>query len=462
VTPSIVSVILTKIDTVTLTKHPFFNYFDDKDSGAKNPFDRFFGTPDRSPRRSERQRTEKREYREQGLGSGVIISQDGYVLTNYHVVAGANEIQVRLPDDRSFEAVVIGIDSLSDVAVIKIKEKVKNLPAANLGDDLKLRPGDWVLAIGNPFSLTSSVTLGIVSALHRQVGNSNLYQNFIQTDAAINPGNSGGALVNIDGEVIGVNTMIYSQTGGFMGVGFAIPVSMAKKVMEDLITKGKVVRGWIGVSIQEMNEPLRVTLNLGERKGALVSDVFKNQPADKAGMRRGDVVIAVAGKNIENPNQLRNYVAELQPGSKVHVTVIRGGREMSLHLSVEERSDKMMPKPEKETPQKTGLPEGVIRSEKRFGLSLSDQTPSLRARYGIRWGVEGIVVTGTDNSLADARASFQEGDVVQQVKTRDKDYQTVGTITLFDEALKNAKKGDPITLVAVRKSSSLFIGFNVP
>jgi serine protease Do len=216
------------------------------------------------------------------------------------------------------------------------------------------------------------------------------------------------------------------------------------------------------VSIQEMNEPLRVTLNLGERKGALVSDVFKNQPADKAGMRRGDVVIAVAGKNIENPNQLRNYVAELQPGSKVHVTVIRGGREMSLHLSVEERSDKMMPKPEKETPQKTGLPEGVIRSEKRFGLSLSDQTPSLRARYGIRWGVEGIVVTGTDNSLADARASFQEGDVVQQVKTRDKDYQTVGTITLFDEALKNAKKGDPITLVAVRKSSSLFIGFNVP
>lgn len=243
ITPSVVSVILTKIDTVAYSQNPFYNFFND--SSMDNPFQFFFGAPQQQPQNKRGPGVEKREFRQQGLGSGVIVSEDGYILTNYHVVSGASEIQVKLSDDRAYEAKIVGTDSLSDVAVIKIKEKVHHLPVAELGDASQLRPGDWVLAIGNPFSLTSTVTLGIVSALGREVGNPNLYQNYIQTDAAINPGNSGGALVNIDGKVIGINAMIYTQTGGFMGIGFAIPINMAQKVMDDIIHKGKVTRGWM-------------------------------------------------------------------------------------------------------------------------------------------------------------------------------------------------------------------------
>ncbi len=463
VTPSIVSVILTKIDTVTYTQNPFFNFFGNDDTLEDNPFDFFFQFPfsDRGHGKSKRPKTEKREYREQGLGSGVIVSQDGFILTNFHVVAGASEIEVKLSDERSYEAKVVGVDSLSDVAVIKIKEKVQNLPVAKLGDDLKIRPGDWSLAIGNPFSLTSTVTLGIISALHREVGNPNLYQNFIQTDAAINPGNSGGALVNIEGEVIGINTMIYTQTGGFMGIGFAIPISMAKSVMKDIITKGKVVRGWIGVGIQNVNKAMRPTLNLGSRKGVLVSDVFKGQPADKAGIKRGDVITSIAGKNVENANQLRNTVAELKPGSKAPVVLVRNGKEMTVELAIEERSEKMLSRLEKGGQEKPGPHEGRNKSEQRFGLTLSDPTPELRSKYDIPDNARGVVITEVSQSLTDARASLQEGDVIEQVKVKDKDYQAVESMKQFDEITKNIKKEESMLLVVVRKSASLFIGFTV-
>jgi serine protease Do len=274
----------------------------------------------------------------------VIVSKDGYILTNYHVVAGADEIEVKTSDNRSFQAEIVGTDSLSDVAVIKIKEKAKNLPVAYLGDSDKLRPGDWAIAIGNPFSLASSVTMGIISALGRTTGgNANSYQNFIQTDAAINPGNSGGALVNIHGELIGINTMIYTQSGGYMGIGFAIPINMARRIMEDLIYEGKVSRGWLGVMIQDLDATTRDALKISpETKGVLIGDVFKDQPADKAGFRRGDIVVSVDNKAVSNPNELKNAIANIRPGNKVPVEILRDGKKMTLHVTLSGR-DKSKP-----------------------------------------------------------------------------------------------------------------------
>jgi serine protease Do len=265
-TPTVVSVILTKIDTVSFYRNPFYRFFGG-DSSSGNPFDFFFGPPqNQNPRRKQRPDVEKRTFRQQAQGSGVIVSSDGYILTNYHVISGANEIQVKLADERSFDARIVGSDSLSDVAVIKLKSPPANLPVAALGNDENLRPGDWALAIGNPFSLSSTVTLGIISAKGRRVGNPDLYQNFLQTDAAINPGNSGGALVDIDGKVIGINTMIYTETGGFMGIGFAIPITMAKHAMDDLIKSGRVIRGWIGIAIQDIDQQMRQALDLGHAR----------------------------------------------------------------------------------------------------------------------------------------------------------------------------------------------------
>jgi serine protease Do len=458
VTPSVVSVILTKIDTVTESANPFFNFF--SDSSLNNPFDFFFGNPNQRGH-GRPQAPRKHEYREQGLGSGVIVSADGYILTNYHVVEGANQIQVKLADERTYEAKVVGIDSLSDVAVIRIKEKVSNLPVAILGDDTRLRPGDWALAIGNPFSFTSTVTLGIISALHRQVGNSNLYQNYIQTDAAINPGNSGGALVNIDGQVIGINTMIYTRTGGFMGIGFAVPMSMAKTVMEELIKTGKVTRGWIGVSIQDINKAMQEALNLGSRKGVLIGDVYKGQPADKAGIKRGDIILSISGQNTENANQLRNLVAQLQPGSKVPVVAFRNGKELRLEMTVGERSEKMISELNGTKSGKAPSEEKKSSPEQRLGLSLSDITPDLREKYKILGHEKGAVIVDVPASLSDARAQLQEGDIIQQIKVKDKDYQSVESVKDINELTKNLRKGDSVILVVAREGATYFIGFTL-
>ncbi len=457
ITPSVVSVILTKIDTETYSQNPFYNFF--SDSFMDNPFQFFFGQPQQRGNRG-KPPVQKREFRQQALGSGVIVSEDGYILTNYHVVSGANEINVKLSDERSFDAKIIGTDSLSDVAVIKIKEKVNHLPIAELGDATQLRPGDWALAIGNPFSLTSTVTLGIVSALGREVGNPNLYQSYIQTDAAINPGNSGGALVNIDGKVIGINTMIYTETGGFMGIGFAIPINMAQKVMDDLIHKGKVTRGWIGISIQNINEATREALGLKERKGVLVADVYKGQPADKAGIRRGDVIVSVGGKDVDNPNQLRNTVADLSPDKAVPVVIIRNGKEQTLSITPRERNEKeiaALSRPESKKAEEAASPE----KEKRLGFSVANITVELRKKYGIDEKTRGVVIETVDQMLADARAGLKEGDVIEQVKVKNSDFQTVTTVKEFDAVAKGLKKGDSIMLLVARGETTFFIAFTL-
>ena len=457
-TPSIVSVLLTKIDTVTLFKNPFYYFFGD--SLMQSPFE-FFSPPNSRHGRGVPggPGTERRRYREQDLGSGVIISTDGYILTNYHVVAGADEIQVKLANDQSYPAKVIGIDSLADVAVIKITDPSKQFPAANLGDDSKLRAGDWVMAIGNPFSLTSTVTVGIVSALHRHIANPTLYQNYIQTDAAINPGNSGGALVNIEGQVVGINTMIYTETGGFMGIGFAIPMTMAKKVMGDLITLGRVVRGWIGVTIQDIDESTRTALNLGNHTGILIATVYKGEPADRAGIKPGDVVMAMAGKKVESSNQLRNFVAELKPGVATPVSIFRYGKELTLHLTVEERNEGQISRLSVPAalPPAVRAPERVF--EKRFGISLANLTADLREKFSIAPLATGVLVVATDDSLSDARGELREGDLIERVKAKDKDFLTVLSLKQFDAVTRLSQKGDPLLLMIRRGVTTFFVAF---
>ncbi|MDC4203977.1 MAG: trypsin-like peptidase domain-containing protein [Candidatus Manganitrophus sp.] len=268
------------------------------------------------------------------VGSGVIIDPNGYIVTNHHVIADAKEIRVILNDRRAFSAKVVGSDMKSDLAVVKID--ARNLPSASWGDSSKLQVGEYVLAIGNPFGLMETVTLGIISAVGRaNVGIAD-YEDFIQTDAPINPGNSGGALVNIRGELIGVNTAIFSDGGGSMGIGFAIPSNMAKPVMESLMKAGKVVRGWLGISIQEVTSELAKEFGLSNPKGVLVGDLLINGPADKAGLRRGDIILEADGEPVESVGQFRNLTASASVGSPLKLNIYREGRPQTIGVTVEE------------------------------------------------------------------------------------------------------------------------------
>jgi serine protease Do len=397
---------------------------------------------------------EKREFRQQGMGSGVIVSKDGYILTNYHVVAGASEIEVKTSDNRSFQASIIGSDSLADVAVIKIKEKISNLPVAYLGDSDKLRPGDWAIAIGNPFSLTSSVTMGIVSALKRSTGEGgNNYQNFIQTDAAINPGNSGGALVNIDGELIGINTMIYSQSGGFMGIGFAIPINMARQIMEDLIFEGKVSRGWLGVAIQELDQNTREAMGLEDDvQGVLIGDVFKGQPADKAGIKRGDIVTAINGKNVDSPNELRNSVAAIHPGAKVTIDVMRGGKKMTLKTTLSARDEK-----EKHAGSFGGKAGGESADfSAALGIKVTNLTAQQYDELSLDAGVKGVIVTDVDQASQAAKEGVRPNDIILEVNRI-----SIASVKDFKSATSSVKEGDSVLFLFYRDGNTFYKAFKI-
>jgi len=452
VVPTVVSVIPTKIDTVTFTNNPFYQFFNDPFFG--NPFEDFFGGGRQQRRAPQQQQPQPQTRRRQGMGSGVIVSRDGHILTNCHVVAGADEIEVKMSDGRSFEAYVVGSDSLSDVAVIKIKDNVKNLPVIHLGDSDALRPGDWAVAIGNPFSLTSSVTMGIVSATGRTTpGNSSSFQNFIQTDAAINPGNSGGALVNIKGELVGINTMIYTQSGGNMGIGFAIPVNMARRIMEDLIYDGKVSRGWLGVSIQELDQSTRDAFGLKpETKGVLIGDVFKGQPADKAGIKRGDVVTKIDGKTIETLNQLRNQVAALRPGQTVPVEILRNNKKMTVQVKVTSRdepqtakvsADEAVESTQDSSSDVLGMKVGAITSELREQLKLAKNT-------------KGVVITDIVRQGQAAREGLRQNDIILEVNRK-----TVSSVKDFSQAVKGIKDGDSIMFLIQRDGNTFYRAFRI-
>ena len=375
------------------------------------------------------------ERRTNALGSGVIVdSEKGYVLTNNHVVEDTDEITIRLLDKREFTAKVIGTDSGSDLAVLQID--ADDLSSIPLGNSDAIRVGEWVVAVGSPFSpnLSHTVTVGIVSALGRSniIGN-NKYEDFIQTDAAINPGNSGGALLNLDGELVGINTAI--ATGGFeranRGVGFAIPSNMVKNVMDDLIERGYVQRAWLGVYIQDLDDATARALDLDTRNGALVGDVVDGSPAEKAGIETGDVIIRFNDLDIRDPSHLKNVVSSSNPQSNVNVEVLRNGRNKSIAVNLEELPDQ----------NSLASTPAEKNEDESLGLRVQDLNSSLRERFNIERGVEGVVVTSVNQNSAAARAGIRAGDVITRVGTK-----KVRRARDFTSLVKKAEKNDMVLL----------------
>ncbi|MEW6657591.1 MAG: DegQ family serine endoprotease [Thermodesulfobacteriota bacterium] len=376
-----------------------------------------------------------KNYRSQGAGSGVIISQDGYVLTNNHVVEDAKEVTVTLADKKEYQAKVVGRDPKTDLAVLKVKAD-KSFPAATLGDSDQLQVGDWVAAIGNPFGLNNTVTCGIVSAKGRVIG-AGPYDDFIQTDASINPGNSGGALLNMQGELVGINTAIIAQG---QGIGFAIPVNTAKPLVPQLIAKGEVTRGYLGVNIQSITPELAKALDLRDRKGALVADVVPGGPGDKGGIKRGDVIIAFNGKVVEDSHHLPGLVAAAPVHQEAAVTILRQGQERKLSLKVGQ------------------LPGNTAESEKpvhpaagKWGLKLRDVTPQIAQRFHLQ-EEKGVVVAGIEpGSRADA-AGIQRGDLILEVNR-----QAVGSVKEVLEKINRSQDKDRLLLLVQRDNGKFFV-----
>lgn len=376
------------------------HYDQQQDELFNNPFfERFFG-----PQFRQNPNTPNRERKQQGQGSGFIISKDGYILTNNHVVEGADKISVMLSDERKYTAELIGSDPQSDVALIKIQDGGK-LPILKLGDSEALEDGEWVIAIGNPFGLSQTVTVGVVSATGRSSVGINEYENFIQTDAAINPGNSGGPLLNIKGEVIGINSALFSRTGGYMGIGFAIPINMVKTIQNQLQNEGKVTRGWLGVVIQNVDENLARSFGLDKAEGILVSEVQTGSPAEDAGVRQGDVILKLNGTTLVDVADLRNRVALLPPDSVAKLDIIRSGTQKTIDVTIGERPG---------DPRQLGKKDNGKSSLEQFGLAFQDLTPELAERLGYQ-EKEGVIVSQVDQGSPASSAGMRPGQLVEEV-----------------------------------------------
>lgn len=378
----------------------------------------------------------QRSYTQRSLGSGFIISDDGYILTNFHVVSGADEIKVKLSDKRELKAELKGSDEKLDLALLKI-EGNDHFVIATLGDSDSLEIGEWVLAIGNPFGLQQTVTAGIISAKGRVIG-SGPYDDFIQTDASINPGNSGGPLFNAKGEVIGINTAIVA---GGTGIGFAIPVNMAKNIMVQLKEKGVVTRGWIGVAIQPVTADLAQSFGLEGEKGALVSEVVKEGPADKAGIKSGDIILEFDGKTIQELNELPRLVAATPVGRKAPVKVLRDGKVQVISLTVERLKD---------TEE-----ESAAKAPDKLGMSVTELTGDLAARLRTT-ETKGVVVTEVKAGSSAERAGIARGDIIREVNGN-----KVATISDYEKAVAQRKKGNILRLLLKRGDSSLFVALRV-
>ncbi|MFC1657127.1 DegQ family serine endoprotease [Candidatus Moduliflexota bacterium] len=381
-----------------------------------------------------------RERRERSLGSGVIVDADGVILTNNHVVENAEDITVTLADGRDFKAEIIGTDPKSDVAVILLKEKPEGLEPIPIGDSGELRLGDVVLAIGNPFGLSHTVTMGIVSAKGRaNVGVAD-YEDFIQTDAAINPGNSGGALINLKGELIGINTAIFSRSGGYQGIGFAIPSLMAKSIMNSLLKHGKVVRGWLGVSIQDIDRNLADAMDLPSVSGVLVSDVTEDSPASKAGVRRGDVIMEVNGSEVNSPDRLRNLIATMGAEAEVVLTVFRDGETQKITVDLE------------------GIPEdlsrfGAVETKKGIlgGMTVAPLSSPAGETFDIPKEIRhGVIVTEVEQGSTAERAGLVPGSVIMEINR-----QKIDSVETFTRIYRKSKNN--LLLLVYREGSTLFL-----
>jgi serine protease Do len=397
---------------------PFHEFFE--------PFERFFGPPrQRSP------------YKAKSLGSGFVIDASGYIITNNHVVENADEIVVKLSTGKEFKAKVVGRDSKTDIALIEIKG-ASDLTPLVLGDSDQLKVGQWVVAIGNPFGLENTVTAGIVSALGRHI-NQGPYDNFIQTDTAINPGNSGGPLLDTKGEVIGINTAIFSRGGGNIGIGFAIPISLAKEIVPQLKEKGHVTRGWLGVMIQKVTPDIAESLGLSEPKGALVADVVKDGPAEAAGLKQGDVIIEYDGKPVTDSAELPLLVARTPVGKTVKLKVIRDKNTETFSIKIAELKEEEQAQPG------TGTTEDL-------GLAVQTLTPDLAENLGLDRTVKGVVVTQVEPSGPAAEAGLRRGDVILEVNR-----QPVKDVDVYRKALKAAGKGKSVLFLVRRGDNTIFL-----
>jgi serine protease Do len=416
------------INTVTVVRNPF--------AGQRTPmeeffgeefFRRFFGGP--------------REFTQKSLGSGVVVDGSGIALTNAHVVENASEIEVLTADGKKHKAKVVGADPRSDLAVLRLQGG-GSFPAARLGDSEALQVGDWVLAIGSPFGFTQTVTAGIISAKGRLLEGGPVSE-FLQTDAAINPGNSGGPLVNMTGEVVGINTAIASRSGGSQGIGFAIPINIARKIYTELTTRGRVTRGWMGVSVQPLTSELANSFGAGDDSGVLVADVVDGSPAEKGGLKSGDIILEFNGKRVAAPGDLQRAVGLTGPGSTARLKVLRDRAERTVEIRIGEAPDEA---------EQAAKPGGRART--LLGLDVRPLTPDVARQLGVRG--DGIVVTSVEDGSPAEGAGIQLGDVIREVNR-----QRVRTVAEFERATRGLREGERVTLLLHRGGSALFVAFTV-
>ncbi|MBF0587743.1 MAG: DegQ family serine endoprotease [Magnetococcales bacterium] len=385
----------------------------------------------------------QREHQTRNMGSGFIIDRDGYILTNHHVIEGADEIKVRLADEREFKARIIGSDPKTDLALIRIDSEHK-LPVAQLGDSDAIKVGAWVVAIGNPFGLEATVTTGIISAKGRSIG-SGPYDDFLQTDAAINPGNSGGPLFDLQGRVVGINTAIFSRSGGYMGIGFAIPVNMAKSVVSQLKTSGHVTRGWIGISIQNVTAELASALGLDEPQGALIAQIVEDGPAAQAGLEAGDVILSFNGKNVRKMRDLPAIVATTEVGIRASMRILRDSREKSLRIKVAE-----MPSEEMEVAHRSEAPHSDP-----LDLTIQELTQKMRRQMEIGRQIEGVVVVAVESGSPAAKAGIRSGDIVLSLNRK-----PIDSRRRYAKLVKRLRKEKTILAKVLRDGDPLFVALN--
>jgi len=435
--PAVVSIRVEK----TMESVPGFSFGDgDGQDPMEDLFNRFFR--DRMPQGHPTPKSKpQRRPRAQGLGSGFVISPDGYILTNNHVVKDADKVKVQLTNGKEYTAKVIGADAPTDVAVIKVD--ANNLPTLKLGDSDELQVGEWVIAIGNPFGLTSTLTVGVVSAKGRSGLNIEDYEDFIQTDAAINMGNSGGPLLNVDSKVIGINTAIVSPSGGSLGIGFAIPINMVKTIYKQLIDKGSVTRGYLGIIIQQLTPELAKSFNLEIHKGILISEVATDSPAEKAGLKSGDVITELNDELAEDVGRFRSHVAALEPGTKADLVIYRDGKEKTVAVEIGK-----LP-----SDAKIGLAESE--SDTNIGLQVQDLTAELAKRFGYE-SDKGVVVTEVEPGSPAAEEGVEPGMLIMQVER-----QPVTNVEEFQAAIKKLKSKNSVLLLVKQGKYSRFVAIKL-
>jgi serine protease Do len=408
---------------------PVFRHFQRDPRGQESPFkdffERFFGED------------MQREFKQPSVGSGFIIDKDGYVVTNNHVIEDADQIRVKLGDDNEFDAEVVGRDPNTDLALLKVKTD-KELPFIKMGDSDKLKVGQWVVAIGSPFGLERTVTAGIVSAKGRVIG-SGPYDDFIQTDASINPGNSGGPLLNMDGEVVGINTAIIASG---TGIGFAIPSTLATGIIAQLKSEGEVTRGWLGVAIQDLTSEMAEYYGLKYRRGVLVADVFKEDPADKAGIQAKDIILAVNGQKIETSRQLTSMIAGLKVGEIAQVEVFRNGKTQNFAIKLAKRDDKRLAS--RTAPEEP-------REEEELGIRVADLTAELTQQFNIE-DMTGVVVIGVASGSKGSEAGIQMGDIIKEIN-----HSVIESVKSYKTALEKLKSGEDVNLFVWRQNAGFLV-----